>query len=255
MCPNPQVSATREYTDTPEDTQKFVGRTFGTYGPLNSDEPVRFGLVSSAFNNDSSEAWEGIVKALGGDLTNALQTALTVGGAAVPGLSAFSTPGAVAAALVDLVKGALTDDPEPMSGDEILLDTVIPIHWWRKVNQEQWVARKFHVYHEPNGPGWYMTQWFITLDNRVRNYTYVSAGSEYARLGVEHGLSQPRQAIAVDLAAMKVLGGQRVAEVAEAMNIGETELRVAVDSLLNDHESLAAGRMLAALAYQVKILA
>ena len=68
------------------------------------------------------------MEALGGDLTNALQTALTVGGAAVPGLSAFSTPGAVAAALGDLVKGALTDDPDPMSGDEILLDTVVPIH-------------------------------------------------------------------------------------------------------------------------------
>jgi len=82
----------------------------------------------------------------------------------------------------------------------------------------------------------------------------VSAGAGYARLGVEHALSQPRQAIAVDLAAMKVLGGQRVAEVAEAMNISERELRAAVDSLLHDHEPLAAGRMLAALAYQAKIL-
>jgi hypothetical protein len=254
MCPSPQVSASVEEVDLPEHIMKYVGRKFGTYGPLNSDTPVRFGLVTSAFNNDSSEAWEGIVKALGGDLSNALQAALTVGGTAVPGLSAYSTPGAVASALASLVKDALTDEPVPMSGDVIIYDTINAIDWWRNVDQPTWTARKFQVYREPNGPGWYMTQWFITLDSRVQPYGYQTASAARASLGVRHAMARPRHAIATDIAALRVLGGERIGLVAEAMNISPVELGLAVESLANEHEALAAGRVLAALALHAKAL-
>ena len=245
-CPAPHIARSREYTDSEERTRHDVDQTFGTYGPLNGADPVRFGVVTNAFNNDSSEAWEGIIKALGGDLTSALDLALSVGGTALPGLSAFATPGAVGRSIVDMVTDALTDEPEPVSDDIVLVDTVRAVHWYRKVAQSSWLARKWLIYSLPGKPAWYLTQWFIELSTEIRQYDYAAAfRSDTAQ---EFALAMARvDDGARDLAALRVMRGEKVEAVAEASGLTPAVIHSSVAALRSLDDATFSGRVLAAM--------
>jgi hypothetical protein len=239
-CPRPYASTTREYTDTPKETERFTDRVFGTYGVLNRPAPTRFGVVASAFNNDSSEAWEGIVEALGGDLTTAMNLGINV----LPGLSQYATPHAVGRAIVDLVTSALTDEPEAISGDMRIVDTVGGIHWFRRDGRQIWRARKWVIHTLPSEPAWYLSQWFIELSAEARDYEYAMAPqSEVLGVLASYAAAMPAS-IDHDIAALRVLRGEALATVAERMRIEPGDVRAATESLTKADQAEALARII-----------
>ncbi|WP_422861537.1 hypothetical protein [Flagellimonas sp. W118] len=167
ISPSPTVSRSLEYTDSAEKDPKWVTKDFGAYSPLNQSDKVRFGVITNAFNNDSTEAWEGIVKALGSDMT----TAMTLGITALPGLAQITTVGAIGEAITKWVSDALTNDPDDL-GTVDICDSINPIKWYAKTDKDTWTARKWAVHTVESNPtsGWYLSQWFITLSKKVERY-------------------------------------------------------------------------------------
>lgn len=241
-CPSPEAIRTQEYTDLAEKVMRVPDRKFGAYSPL-SGGPVRFGVFCNAFNNDSSEAWEGIVSALGGDITNAVNLGL----GALPGLSQFATPGAVGDAISVLVKEGLTDEPVEVSGDEIICDTIDAVEWFRKVDKAKWVWRKWMIHTLPNEPAWYLSQWFITLDTAIQRYDYAAVpGSKYYAF-LSTALAGSVEVARLDYAALQVLRGEAIEAVAEKFGMQTHAISSAMNAIREASFEEASARVQAAL--------
>jgi hypothetical protein len=144
-CPKPRSVHTGESTDLPRRTPKVVDQVFGTFGSLDREEKVRFGVITNAFENDATKAWSSLVSALQGDITSLLN----LGVDALPGLSAFATPGAAVKTIGELVQegAGLLIGPSLISGDKPVIDTVFPIEWFRPATftMSAWSARMWEV--------------------------------------------------------------------------------------------------------------
>lgn len=241
-CPSPQAIRTQEYTDLDEKIMRVPDQKFGAFFPLNGG-PVRFGVFCNAFNNDSSEAWEGIVEGLNGDLTKALSVGLNV----LPDLSQFSTPGAVGKAISELVKEGLTDEPEEVSGDVIICDTIHSVPWFRKVNKSRYTWRKWMIHTLPNEPAWYLSQWFITLDTTIKRYDYAAlSGSNYYDYLTE-ALKTDIEVARLDYAALKVLQGEPIEVVSERFGVQTHAISSSINEIRETSFERASARVQAAL--------
>jgi hypothetical protein len=150
---------------------KFAGTKTLAFGALDRMVPSRIGLVMTAYDSDSNSAWEGFVKALGGDI-KAIGNA---GLAALPGLQQFAAPGAALAGITALVEKGLVNVPDRVSEDVPILDTVFEIPWFRKKGSPStWRARKWVYFSLDAKPAWYLAQYFIELSIEPRSYNLAS---------------------------------------------------------------------------------
>lgn len=224
-CPSPRAVHTDEYEDLEEKKPVIPDRRFGAYSPLDQKNKVRFGVFCNAYNNDSGEAWEGIVAALKGDLTKATDLGLS----ALPGLSQFKSPGAVAKGLTGLISDALTDRPVEVSGDEIICDTVHSVKWFRTIEQSKWTARKWFVHTLEDKKAWYLSQWFITLDTDRKRYDYAGLPPSNYFVSLENNLVSQEEVYT--LAALEYMKGIPILEVAENFNINTLDVMTGYNAL------------------------
>lgn len=244
LCPAPFSSRTDEFEDTPKADGLTIRWNCGHYGGLYAREPVYFAVDAGAFEVDTTPVWEGLVKALGSDIDSVGQVAKLFTNS-LPGLGAFQTPGAAINAVSRVVKkglGSLDDDD--FVGDVTIIDTLAPSHWYRKIDQETWLARKWVVHTQRNNTAWYLSQWFIKLSIWPLDQEFAASQPppKSKTLGVLQDFAGGfHPDAAMDIAALRVLRGEKIGVVAEAMHLKPTNINAALASFAEstDEEVIA----------------
>lgn len=238
-----------QVADPPErekDTRELPDTTVLLHHSLDDEQVHAFFIVCSAFDSDSDTAWSGVVKGLQKDLRNLGSAAI---GASV--LSGFSTPSALMDFVIQHAGDAATDSPEQIGSQEVVLD--LRQEFRRPAGLTSWTVYKWTLFSRPGQDAWYLALWRIELDSRPG--ALADAGLD-RRGGVDNAtdVGRVRESLRVgpaELAAVRVLQGDGVEDVAVALGLGKEEVRQGLRDFMDQEADALHQRLLSvALAEQ-----
>jgi len=199
--------------------KKIPVRTIQAFNALDDGKSHEITVTCSAFDSDSNSAWEAVVDAAGKDLK-------TIGASTLDNASGFVTPGKLADFIGTELAEGLTDSPEMIGGEEVVVDK--STIWGRPKDLSEWSCYKWVVFRRDNQDAYYLVLFRISLSAIPVDWTL-----SYASIFDEVPFGSTELATAV----LRVKSGETIESVTENLGVDANQIQLAMIQLYSADNS------------------